>query len=127
MRKTLIFTTLVLAACTPQPALAEGLISKIGPRKLVAFTIANAYDKATTARCIHRRTCEESGIGVSALFGKRPSDADLIGAFALDEALYVGGSVLFGETLGYDSSAMRGFQVGMIGTRGVIGTLNLRF
>lgn len=104
-----------------------GFVEKIGPRKLLAFTAANAFEKLATRRCIHKRTCEESGPGVSALFGKRPSDLELVGAFAIDEAIYVGGSVLFGEALGYESTATRTFQVGMIGAHGVIGTMNLRF
>lgn len=105
----------------------RSLIEKIGPRKLAAFTVVNALDKWSTRRCIHKRTCEEAGWGVNALFGKRPSDIELVGAFAIDEALYLGGSVIFGEAFGYQSGAIRGFQIGMIGTRGVIGTMNLRF
>lgn len=105
----------------------RSLIEKIGPRKLAAFTLVNAYDKLTTRRCIHKRTCEEAGLGMNAMWGKRPKDIELVGAFAVDQALYVGGSVLFGEAFGYSSTATRVFQIGMIGSRGVIGTMNLRF
>lgn len=138
---------LALATACATPALAESgppapisfvdaegpakdtrsLIEKIGPRKLAAFTAVNALDKWSTRRCIRKHTCEEAGLGMNAMWGKRPKDIELVGAFAVDQALYVGGSVLFGEAFGYSSTATRVFQIGMIGTRGVIGTWNLRF
>lgn len=121
----LLASTVALFACTPAKA---DVIQDIGPKRLAAFTVANGFDKYTTHRCVNiRKTCEESGIGLSALFGKRPSGGELAGAFVLDEILYVGGSIALGEAFGYDGDGMKYFQIGMIGSRGVIGTLNLRF
>lgn len=118
-------TTTARAFSGPLPdARAErGFLEKIGPRKLAAFTALNAADKITTRRCLRRGTCKEVGPGLSSAFGKNLSDAELVGAFLVGEAIYIGGSVL----LDYDSREAQVFQVALIGTHGVVAGLNLRF
>jgi len=105
-----------------------GLIRQIGPKRLIANTVAAAGDAYTTYRCSHkRRTCEEGNPLVRAMFGKRLNGAEAVGAFVAMEVAYVGGSVLIGETLGYDSPVLDVFQIGSIGAHGVAVGLNLRF
>lgn len=114
-------------ACTAQPAHAESLIEKIGPTRFALHSATAAADAYTTYRCSRRRTCEEANPAVRVITGKRMNAKEAVATFIAMEALYVGGSVLIGETAGYDSPVLDIFQLGSIGTHGVAAGLNLRF
>lgn len=106
----------------------RSFIQKIGPTRFAVHSLAAAFDVATTYRCTTaRRTCQEGNPMLRAIFGKRLSLGESVGAFGIMEAIYLGGSYAIGETSGYNSSAMRIFQISLIGSHGIAGGLNLRF
>lgn len=117
--KTALLAAVALFAAAP--CHADGLIDDIGPKRFIAFTAANLADKASTSRAIHHGAVE-SGPGVSRICGRRPKDGCLVGMFVLDEVVYVGVSKIMPKGTPRDV-----FQIGMIGSRGIVATLNLRF
>lgn len=117
---------LLAASCTAEPAYA-GVIEKIGPERFALHSVAAAADVATTWRCSRRRTCEEANPALRAIIGKRMNGKEAVASFIAMEAIYVSGSILIGETAGYDSRLLDIFQLSSIGAHGLAATLNMRF
>ncbi len=112
----------------PAPIEQRGFLAKIGPRKFIAHSIAAALDAGTTYRCSTvRRTCKEANPALRAIVGRHVSAGEAVAAFGIMEAIYLGGSYALGEATGYDSAATKTFQIGLIGSHGILAGLNLRF
>lgn len=106
----------------------RSFVQKIGPNRLIAHSVAAGLDAYSTYRCsTKRRTCKEANPAMRAIVGKRMSGGEAILAFGVMEAIYIGGSVAIGETLGYDSKARDVFQITLIGSHGAAAGLNFRF